>query len=38
MKPVLGKIPTTEKGWERLHKQECKKCPWDGETIFPNKK
>ena len=19
----------------RLHAKECKKCPWDGETIFP---
>jgi len=18
-----------------LHAQECKDCPWDGETIFP---
>ena len=37
LKPVLGKIPKTEKGWERLHKQECKNCPWNGKTIFPNK-
>ncbi len=37
LNPVLGKIPTTEKGWERLHKKECKKCPWNGETIFPKK-
>lgn len=39
LKPVLGKIPTTEKGWERLHKKECPKCPWDykKKTIFPNK-
>lgn len=22
---------------ERLHKKECPDCPWDGETIFPNK-
>ena len=35
LKPVLGKIPTTEKGWERLHKKECKNCPWNGLTIFP---
>ncbi len=34
MKPVLGKIPSTDKGWEKLHKQECKKCPWNGKTIF----
>ena len=34
MKPVLGKIPTTEKGWERLHKKECKDCPWNGYSIF----
>jgi hypothetical protein len=38
LKPVLGKIPNTEKGWERLHKKECKGCPWDGKTIFPGKK
>lgn len=38
IKPVLGKIPTTQKGWEKLHKQECKDCPWNGNTIFPNKK
>ncbi len=37
LKPVLGKIPTTAKGWETLHKKECKKCPWDGKSIFPNK-
>jgi hypothetical protein len=37
LKPVLGKIPTTEKGWERLHKKECKNCPWNGQTIFPKK-
>ena len=37
LKPVLGKIPTTEKGWERLHKKECKNCPWDGKTIFPKR-
>ena len=38
LKPVLGQIPTTEKGWERLHKKEClKDCPWlKGQgTIFP---
>lgn len=38
LKPVLGKIPTTEKGWEELHKKECEKnCPWlKGQgTIFP---
>ena len=35
LRPVLGKIPKTDKGWERLHKQECKKCPWNGKTIFP---
>ena len=37
LKPVLGKIPNTQKGWERLHKKECKNCPWDGKTIFPGK-
>ena len=38
LKPVLGKIPNDEKGWEKLHKQECKDCPWNGKTIFPNEK
>ena len=40
LKPVLGQIPTTEKGWERLHKKECEKdCPWlKGQgTIFPKR-
>lgn len=37
LKPVLGKIPTTQKGWERLHRIECKNCSWNGKTIFPNK-
>ena len=23
---------------EALHTQECPDCPWDGETIFPQKK
>ncbi len=27
--------PHTIKGWEKLHKKECKNCPWDGHTIFP---
>lgn len=22
----------------KLHKQECPNCPWNGKTIFPNKK
>ena len=26
---------TNEKAIIKLHKKECKKCPWDGETIFP---
>ena len=38
LKPVLGEIPNDEKGWEALHKKECKKCPWNGKTIFPKKK
>ena len=38
LKPVLGKIPTTEKGWEALHKKECKDCPWRDGTTFPDKK
>src|SRR3990167_5548392 len=37
LKPVLGKIPTTEKGWEALHKKECKDCPWDGKSILQPK-
>ena len=24
--------------WEALHRVECKRCPWDGTTIFPVKK
>ena len=38
LKPVLGKFPITEKGWESLHKKECKDCPWNGKTIFPDRK
>ena len=39
LKPVLGKIPTTEKGWEALHQRECKDCSWNSkqQTIFPKK-
>ena len=39
LKPVLGKIPTTEAGWKKLHKIECPKCPYDykKKTIFPDK-
>ena len=37
LRPVLGKIPSTDKGWEALHKKECPKCPWNGKTIFPPK-
>ena len=29
--------PVTKEGWEKLHKKECKDCPWNGMTIFPNK-
>jgi hypothetical protein len=36
--PVLGEIPTTDKGWNALHKKECPKCPWNGKTIFPKKR
>ena len=36
MKPVLGKIPATKKGWEALHKKECG-CGWNGKTIFTKK-
>ena len=34
LKPVLGEFPKDEKGWEKLHEEECKDCPWDGKTIF----
>ena len=27
--------PANKKAIEKLHRKECKKCPWDGETIFP---
>ncbi len=33
LKPVLGKIPSTDKGWAALHKKECG-CGWNGKTIF----
>ncbi len=36
LKPVLGKIPTTQRGWEALHKKECG-CGWNGKTIFTKK-
>ena len=41
LRPILGKYPKDEKGWEKLHKKECEKdCPWDfkQKTIFPVKK
>ncbi len=38
LKPVLGKIPSTEAGWNKLHKKECVDCPWNGYSIFPSKK
>jgi len=25
----------SDSGLDALHKKECKKCPWDGKTIFP---
>ncbi|KKL76789.1 hypothetical protein LCGC14_2041420, partial [marine sediment metagenome] len=28
---------TYEKAFIKLHKKECKNCPWDGCTIFPEK-
>ena len=45
MKPVKGKLPARfGKAWvsckdelEALHKKECRGCPWDGKTIFPEK-
>jgi hypothetical protein len=37
VKCKVTELPNTEKGWERLHKKECPKCPWDGKTIFPRK-
>ena len=36
LKPVLGEIPTTKKGWNDLHKEECG-CGWNGKTIFTKK-
>ena len=36
LKPVLGKIPTTQRGWDALHKKECG-CGWNGKTIFTKK-
>jgi len=27
----------SDSGLDALHKKECKKCPWDGKTIFPKK-
>ncbi len=35
LKPVLGELPKDRKGWEKLHKEECPNCPWNGTTIFP---
>jgi len=37
LKPVLGDIPTTEAGWKKLHRLECKNCPWTGKSIFKDK-
>ena len=40
LKKVKCKVkdyPTTQKGWEKLHNEECKNCTWDGNSIFPNK-
>lgn len=31
------KLPVTKEDWEKLHKKECKRCPWNGSTIFPKK-
>ena len=36
LKPVLGKVPSTPKGWESLHKKECG-CGWNKKTIFTKK-
>jgi hypothetical protein len=36
VKCPINELPHTEKGWERLHKKECKKCPWKNGTIFPD--
>ena len=38
LKPVLGKIPTTQAGWKKLHKIECN-CGYDfkKKTIFSKK-
>jgi hypothetical protein len=36
MKPVLGEIPNSVSGWNKLHKAECG-CGWNGRTIFTKK-
>ena len=39
LRPVKAKkLPNTKEGWEKLHRIECKDCPWDGKSIFPDKK
>ena len=37
VKCPIKDYPHTIKGWNDLHKKECKKCPWNGSSIFPNK-
>ena len=27
--------PAAQRKLEKLHKSQCKRCPWDGHTIFP---
>ena len=31
------KLPKTQEGWEKLHRLECKNCPWTGTSIFKDK-
>ena len=38
VKAEFKDLPTTKEGWEKLHRQECPNCPWNGETIFPEGK
>src|SRR3989304_4680096 len=41
LKKVKAKLkdhPHTKKGWEKLHRQECPNCTWDGKSIFRGEK
>jgi len=35
IQPTIKRLEKAKADLEALHKKECKKCPWDGETIFP---